>query len=628
MSSHLFTYAIGDIYGDHALLTTLLDRIHDHADGEDYRLVILGNAIDHGPNGNAVLSALRAMELRAPDRVVTLRGAHEAMMTDARGDAEAFAIWQRNGGDATLRSFGVSRHAELPRELVDWVARRPMEFRDGLRRYVSAPSSADDRPDSAAPGLHLVHGASAGSGEDQTQLPAEHVGRTGIDTGAGFGGRLTAALFTDLQASPVGFVEALADGTTQFLPPSRSVAQPWDPRLALKLVDGEPETAAAWSIRQDADLVAARMAQARRDRRRNTAWGAAAALVVVLVGTGLLIRPALTYLARSMAPADAGRQVAATPAPAIVPAPQPVAAPERAAAMTPEPAAEALAPEAPAEAPLRTHALPDSSGTRAEAPAGPGPLANEPSTTAAATPAPEPHAPPEGLPPQDSSVVEAPAARPAATPVASLPTTAEAAVPPAPETAGPAPAAFQALPTLALADGAILGEDVSDGTHDPILPQTFPALSGANAFVLAVEPSRRVGWRTTSDGDDGLARLGLHREAAVAPPAPAPGGSVNQAALPSATVEAPPATVPQAAGHQAKPKAKPKPKVAAVPHPVKRSVAAPPAQADEAARDGGPIDLRALMNAPQVGARPRRGTASRPAAPIDPMLEPEGAGQP
>ena len=64
MSSHLFTYAVGDIHGDHALLTTLLDRIHDHANGEDYRLVFLGNAIDHGPNGAAVLSALRAMELR------------------------------------------------------------------------------------------------------------------------------------------------------------------------------------------------------------------------------------------------------------------------------------------------------------------------------------------------------------------------------------------------------------------------------------------------------------------------------------------------------------------------------------------------------------------------------------
>ena len=157
MSSHLFTYAVGDVHGDHALLTTLLDRIHDHADGEDYRLVFLGNAIDYGLNGAAVLSALRAMELRAPDRVIALRGWHEAMMAEAQHDPQSLAIWLGHGGDATLRSFGATTLSEIPREVLDWVARRPAEWRDALRRYVSGPELADD---DTAPGLHVVHGAS------------------------------------------------------------------------------------------------------------------------------------------------------------------------------------------------------------------------------------------------------------------------------------------------------------------------------------------------------------------------------------------------------------------------------------------------------------------------------------
>jgi serine/threonine protein phosphatase 1 len=40
------TYAIGDIHGCHDLLLTLLNSIHDHASGQPYKLVFLGDYID------------------------------------------------------------------------------------------------------------------------------------------------------------------------------------------------------------------------------------------------------------------------------------------------------------------------------------------------------------------------------------------------------------------------------------------------------------------------------------------------------------------------------------------------------------------------------------------------------
>jgi serine/threonine protein phosphatase 1 len=647
MSSHLFTYAIGDIYGDHALLTTLLDRIHDHADGEDYRLVFLGNTIDHGPNGAAVLSALRSMELRAPDRVVTLRGWHEAMMAEARGDAEAFATWMRNGGDTTLNSFGVHRHAELPREVVDWIARRPSEFRDGLRRFVSDAALAQDQPDATAANLHLVHGSSRTRAPGQEGLPIEQVGRTDIDTGAGFGGCLTAALFTDMQASPAGFFQAMTDGSTRFLAPLRSVAQPWDPRLAMRLAEGEPETASAWSLRQDADLVAARMAQKKREGRRRTALAAAAGLVVVVGGTGVLMRPAMTFLARSMAPTDTQRETASSSAPAPVVAAPTDPAPRTRVQIPPDPAPGAepssdaatmtAEPPAAAEGALRTHALPasgqdgqavqDPSSTASMSPitdsavagaadpsvglAGAAGTGDVGSSSSAATLRPAP--PVEVIAPgsraavASASAIDAPAL-PAGTAVPARPVLpASQALP-----------AVPALPALAMADG-IAGTASADasgagGTVQDYMPLAArPEFATLTPFALALDPSRRVGWTAGTGGpDNGLARLGLTREASNGQPVLGPG------LLSDDTVQAP------AKAAVAKPKPRRKPHIGAQ-NPVRPI--APREQAGAAAADqGGPIDLRALMDSPRA-ARPRKRVAPLP-APAEPGLgATDGVGQ-
>ena len=219
-------------------------------------------------------------------------------MAEAEHDIEALALWMRHGGDATLRSFGTTQLQGVPREVVDWVARRPAEWRDALRRYVGGPELAED---DVTPGLHVVHGALPVRPTGDRLLPEVRPGATCIDTGAGFGGPLTAAIFTDLQAEPVGFFQAQEDGRCLFVPPRLAPPLGRDPRIALIHADGEPETAADWAIRQDSELLEAKLAAKRRQVRRRQLLATAAGLVLLVGGSAVLLKPALRLVSAPQA---------------------------------------------------------------------------------------------------------------------------------------------------------------------------------------------------------------------------------------------------------------------------------------------------------------------------------------
>jgi serine/threonine protein phosphatase 1 len=98
-------YAIGDIHGELGKLERLLDRIAPVA-GD--RLVFLGDYVDRGPEAAAVVS--RLIDLSRRTSCVFLLGNHESMFLDFlgwRGPAyfggDAFLM---NGGDRTLASYG------------------------------------------------------------------------------------------------------------------------------------------------------------------------------------------------------------------------------------------------------------------------------------------------------------------------------------------------------------------------------------------------------------------------------------------------------------------------------------------------------------------------------------------
>ncbi|HYD99436.1 MAG TPA: metallophosphoesterase family protein [Alphaproteobacteria bacterium] len=102
-------YAVGDIHGRADLLSLLLDRIAEDAAAAGARervLVFVGDYVDRGPDSRGVVERLVRGALPG-FALHCLRGNHEQMMLDFLADAEAGLLWLRNGGGATLASYGL-----------------------------------------------------------------------------------------------------------------------------------------------------------------------------------------------------------------------------------------------------------------------------------------------------------------------------------------------------------------------------------------------------------------------------------------------------------------------------------------------------------------------------------------
>jgi len=95
------TLVIGDIHGCLANLDALLQSISPTSDDH---LILLGDLIDRGPDSAGVLA--RVLKLSQDHRVTTLIGNHEQMLLAARASHDKFSDWLRNGGAATLHSYG------------------------------------------------------------------------------------------------------------------------------------------------------------------------------------------------------------------------------------------------------------------------------------------------------------------------------------------------------------------------------------------------------------------------------------------------------------------------------------------------------------------------------------------
>jgi len=101
------TYAIGDIHGSLQKLRELMTLCRRHADGRPATFIFFGDYIDRGPDSRGVVEALIELQSRQPDRVITLKGNHEAVAVEVvDGDTDP-QTWLREGGTATLRSYRV-----------------------------------------------------------------------------------------------------------------------------------------------------------------------------------------------------------------------------------------------------------------------------------------------------------------------------------------------------------------------------------------------------------------------------------------------------------------------------------------------------------------------------------------
>ncbi|HLW90323.1 MAG TPA: metallophosphoesterase family protein [Roseiarcus sp.] len=216
-------YAIGDVHGCANLLIELLDRICDvHPKSSSTKLIFLGDLVDRGPNSAEVIAIVRALEELMPAGAVDcLMGNHERMMIDWLNDGDE--LWLINGGHETMASFGFDKGApNIPGDVMGWLERRPTWREDALRIYVHAglrPGVPVDKQRDRDRlwiregfldvdydfGKHVIHGHTP-----SLIGPERRPFRTNIDTGAVYGGALTAAVLDDRMPAPIDFFQVPA----------------------------------------------------------------------------------------------------------------------------------------------------------------------------------------------------------------------------------------------------------------------------------------------------------------------------------------------------------------------------------------------------------------------------------
>ncbi|MGB3625091.1 MAG: metallophosphoesterase [Henriciella sp.] len=225
MASETVIYAIGDVHGEADKLADLHAAIfarhaQDH-EGTPLKLIHVGDYIDRGPDSFAVIDTLMRLEERDDIETINLLGNHEQMMLDAYEEdgTDARLHWLMNGGDATLESYGRRGHEDLPDPHLSWVKNLPTLHLEEDRRLAFVHAGVDpatfphcDRrihlwtrsqrffnparwDVGALKGWKVIHGHTP-THNFQPQTAGTPPRRFNLDTGAVYGGVLTAGVFT------------------------------------------------------------------------------------------------------------------------------------------------------------------------------------------------------------------------------------------------------------------------------------------------------------------------------------------------------------------------------------------------------------------------------------------------
>lgn len=230
MAAHTY-FAIGDIHGEADKLARLHDAILDRIafEGGPAKIVHLGDYIDRGPNSRGVIEKVMALEGRFAEHpeidVVSLRGNHEQMLLDALEAGDDDPSWLSQGLE-TLDSYAGKfvTDAEgwrglIPQAHREWMARLPMLLHDRERKLVfvhagiapdAFPAEDEDvylwtRSDrffdtKAWPEREELKDLLVVHGHTPQDAPEIFPNRINVDTGACFGGYLTAVMLRQGQA--------------------------------------------------------------------------------------------------------------------------------------------------------------------------------------------------------------------------------------------------------------------------------------------------------------------------------------------------------------------------------------------------------------------------------------------
>jgi serine/threonine protein phosphatase 1 len=119
-------YAIGDIHGMSELCEKLLKTIAQDIALHGLRsdVIVLGDMVDRGPDSRAVMEFILQAKQKSSANIqyTILKGNHEQMMLDFLAEPEQNGpFWLKNGGKATLQSYGVHPPENINRKQWNFV---------------------------------------------------------------------------------------------------------------------------------------------------------------------------------------------------------------------------------------------------------------------------------------------------------------------------------------------------------------------------------------------------------------------------------------------------------------------------------------------------------------------------
>lgn len=223
-----FTYVIADVHGRFDLLTSAVSLIRRRVREEEVcTVVVLGDFVDRGPQSRQCIEYLMNRSFWENIKLVVLKGNHEAMMIETLKTPIGPSWWLGQGGDFTMKSYGHGNYmfepSFVPASHIDWLEALPLYYADEHRVYVHAAvvdgvpldQQVEDTflwaryPAGYAYGYgekHVVHGHTPFKSG-----PIMMSGRTNLDTGAVWTGRLVVGVFADeLAGGPIDTIEVVA----------------------------------------------------------------------------------------------------------------------------------------------------------------------------------------------------------------------------------------------------------------------------------------------------------------------------------------------------------------------------------------------------------------------------------
>ncbi len=210
-------YAIGDIHGRLDMLDELLNEISEDCGGlEQCQLIFLGDYVDRGHDSRGVLERLIELKRKFKDSVF-LKGNHEAIMLDFLDEPEDLPHWLDWGGEETLESYGIdpvgigkseladALRKAMPKTHLDFLHSLALTHIEGDYLFVHAgvrPGAAlEDQSETDLLWIRKrFHNAAPAErpdyvvvyGHTPVNKPEDAGWRIGVDTGACYGGMLTA----------------------------------------------------------------------------------------------------------------------------------------------------------------------------------------------------------------------------------------------------------------------------------------------------------------------------------------------------------------------------------------------------------------------------------------------------